>query len=245
MTVSLIPIGYLMYQFTGPGNYEHKYFTRVINSYDHYRKDAAHINALHTDALEQAAADRNLFANTQRTQNVQLKFPEYVRSSKNTPTARHGESGTSQKEKKAKRERTARKTRLKRIERLTKFCQQDPQHWSPSQCACRPLCRHVAGHCKVREGVLRGQRKEAAADQGQRRSQRAPFQGQPSHWRPDCVDVEIYQANREFTFLLLYLFHSWLVCEQKCCCHSRQASHNSIAPGPCRIECTCSDTDVR
>ena len=78
MAMSLIPIGYLMYQFTGPGNYEHKYLTRVINSYDGYRKDAAHIAALHTDALEQAAADRNLFANTQRAQNVTLRFPEYV-----------------------------------------------------------------------------------------------------------------------------------------------------------------------
>ncbi|KAI4735919.1 hypothetical protein E4T50_13583 [Aureobasidium sp. EXF-12298] len=78
MAMSLIPIGYLMYQFTGPGNYEHKYLTRVINSYDGYRKDAAHIAALHTDALEQAAADRNLFANTQRAQNVTLRFPDFV-----------------------------------------------------------------------------------------------------------------------------------------------------------------------
>ncbi|KAG9514105.1 hypothetical protein KCU99_g7463, partial [Aureobasidium melanogenum] len=78
MAMSLIPIGYLMYQFAGPGNYEHKYLTRVINSYDGYRKDAAHIAALHTDALEQAAADRNLFANTQRAQNVTLRFPEIL-----------------------------------------------------------------------------------------------------------------------------------------------------------------------
>ena len=104
MTISLIPIGYLMYQFTGPGNYEHKYFTRVINSYDHYRKDAAHINALHTDALEQAAADRNLFANTQRTQNVQLKFPEYVRPSLYTPPVWHGELRAPKKEKVAMQE---------------------------------------------------------------------------------------------------------------------------------------------
>jgi hypothetical protein len=91
MTMALIPIGYLMYQFTGPGNYEHKYLTRVINSYDGYRKDAAHIAALHTDALEQAAADRNLFANTQRAQNVTLRFPEYVQISLPIPSARHQE----------------------------------------------------------------------------------------------------------------------------------------------------------
>ena len=196
MTISLIPIGYLMYQFTGPGNYEHKYFTRVINSYDHYRKDAAHINALHTDALEQAAADRNLFANTQRTQNVQLKFPEYVRPSLYTPPVWHGELRAPKKEKVAMQEWMILRTHHESIERLTKFCQQDPQHWSPSQRARRPLRRHVAGHCKVREGVLRGQRKEAAADQGQRRSQRASFQGQPSHWRPDCVDVDIPSQQR-------------------------------------------------
>lgn len=175
MTISLIPIGYLMYQFTGPGNYEHKYFTRVINSYDHYRKDAAHINALHTDALEQAAADRNLFANTQRTQNVQLKFPEYVRPSLYTPPVWHGELRAPKKEKVAMQEWMILRTHHESIERLTKFCQQDPQHWSPSQRARRPLRRHVTGHRKVRKGVLRGQRKEAAADQGQRRSQRASF----------------------------------------------------------------------
>jgi hypothetical protein len=78
MAVALVPIGYLLYQFTGPGNYEHKYLTRVINSYDHYRTEAAQINALHTDALELAAADRNLFINSKRAENVTLKFPEYV-----------------------------------------------------------------------------------------------------------------------------------------------------------------------
>ncbi|KAI5240447.1 hypothetical protein E4T47_06157 [Aureobasidium subglaciale] len=78
LALSIVPVGFLLYKFTGPGNYEHKYLTRVINSYDGYRKDAAHIAALHTDALEQAAADRNLFANSQRQQNVQLKFPEIL-----------------------------------------------------------------------------------------------------------------------------------------------------------------------
>lgn len=85
MALSLVPIGFLMYKFSGPGHYEHKYLTRVINSYDGYRKDAAHIAALHTDALEQAAADRNLFVNTERAQNVTLRFPEYVRISLHIP----------------------------------------------------------------------------------------------------------------------------------------------------------------
>lgn len=92
MALSLVPIGFLMYKFSGPGHYEHKYLTRVINSYDGYRKDAAHIAALHTDALEQAAADRNLFANTERAQNVTLRFPEYVRISLHVPPTRHRET---------------------------------------------------------------------------------------------------------------------------------------------------------
>jgi transcriptional regulator of acetoin/glycerol metabolism len=165
MAMSLIPIGYLMYQFTGPGNYEHKYLTRVINSYDGYRKDAAHIAALHTDALEQAAADRNLFANTQRAQNVTLRFPEYVHISLHIPSARQQEIQSLQQDKEKDtmmREKTHER-HAKRIGRLTKFCRQDPQHWSSSQRARRPLRRHVKGHCQVREGGQRGQRKEAAA----------------------------------------------------------------------------------
>jgi transcriptional regulator of acetoin/glycerol metabolism len=207
MTMALIPIGYLMYQFTGPGNYEHKYLTRVINSYDGYRKDAAHIAALHTDALEQAAADRNLFANTQRAQNVTLRFPEYVQISLPIPSARHHETQFIQHEyeENAMMPQHTRERHTKRIGRLTKFCRQDPQHWSSSQRARRPLRRHVTSHCQVREGGLRGQRKEVAADQGQRCPQRAPLQGPPSHWRRDRVDVDIpcQQANSCFPFVSL------------------------------------------
>jgi hypothetical protein len=230
MTMSLIPIGYLLYQFTGPGNYEHKYLTRVINSYDGYRKDAAHIAALHTDALEQAAADRNLFANSQRAQNVTLRFPEYVRLSLSIPRLWHREAQSTEqkKEKDATVQEQIHEVHAKRIERLTKFCRQDSQHWSSSQRARRSLRRHVTSHCQVREGGIRGQRKEVAADQGQRCPQRAPFQGPSSHWRRDCVDVDIPCQQRIHVFFSIFVIFVARV-KQKCCrCYLRQASQNSI-----------------
>jgi hypothetical protein len=229
MTMSLIPIGYLLYQFTGPGNYEHKYLTRVINSYDGYRKDAAHIAALHTDALEQAAADRNLFANTERAQNVTLRFPEYVQISSYIPSTRHQETHIRQQEEEpdTKTREQTHERHAERIGRLTKFCRQDSQHWSPSQRARRPLRRHVTSHCQVREGGIRGQRKEVAADQGQRCPQRTPFQGPSSYWRRDCVDVDIPCQQRIHVFFSIFVMFVARV-QQKCCrCYLRQASQNS------------------
>lgn len=67
-----------MFQFSGPGSYEHSYWTRVIDSYDHWRATWAERNELHTKTLELAAADKNLFINSSSTRHVELKFPEYV-----------------------------------------------------------------------------------------------------------------------------------------------------------------------
>lgn len=50
----------------------------MIHSYDGWRKTWAERNDLHTQAIEAAAADRNLFINSASNRHVELKFPEYV-----------------------------------------------------------------------------------------------------------------------------------------------------------------------
>jgi hypothetical protein len=57
------------------------YFTRLItNTYNKYAGAWAHRNNIHTEMIEEAAADRVLFLNeaSQSVRHVDLRFPEYV-----------------------------------------------------------------------------------------------------------------------------------------------------------------------
>lgn len=63
-------------QGTGPDS--QPAITRMINSYDGWRARWQERNDLHTQMMEQAASDRNLFLNSRGTRHVELKFPEYV-----------------------------------------------------------------------------------------------------------------------------------------------------------------------
>lgn len=68
----------MLYKLSGAGTDSKPYFTRLITSYDNWRQTWAERNDFHTKALEQAAADRNLFINSRGSQHVELKYPEYV-----------------------------------------------------------------------------------------------------------------------------------------------------------------------
>jgi len=74
----MIPAAFLFFNYSGSGADGQKYWTRAINSYDEWRATWARRNDLHTQALERAAADRNLFINSPSTRHVDLRFPEYV-----------------------------------------------------------------------------------------------------------------------------------------------------------------------
>lgn len=50
----------------------------MIDAYAGYRDTWAERNKLHTDMIEQAAFDRNLFLNSTPRRHVDLNFPEYV-----------------------------------------------------------------------------------------------------------------------------------------------------------------------
>ena len=67
-----------LYKFSGQGTDQQPYLTRLINSYDSWRQDWVERNDLHTQSVEQAARDRNLFLNSPSNRYVDLRFPEYV-----------------------------------------------------------------------------------------------------------------------------------------------------------------------
>ncbi|GME22362.1 hypothetical protein GTA08_BOTSDO02680 [Neofusicoccum parvum] len=78
VAVGLIPTAVLFYGWTGsasdPGR--KPYLTRMIDAYAGYRDTWAERNKLHTDMIEQAAFDRNLFLNSTPRRHVDLNFPE-------------------------------------------------------------------------------------------------------------------------------------------------------------------------
>lgn len=70
-----------IYKLTSEGTNEQPYFTRLIrDTYAEYAIKWARRNDLHTQAMQQAAADRVLFLNepNQQVRTVDLRFPEYV-----------------------------------------------------------------------------------------------------------------------------------------------------------------------
>ncbi|KAF4309081.1 hypothetical protein GTA08_BOTSDO02680 [Botryosphaeria dothidea] len=78
VAIGLIPTAVLFYHWTGSASDEGRkpYFTRMISAYDGYKQEWADRNKLHTDMIEQAAFDRNLFLNTTPRRHVDLTFPE-------------------------------------------------------------------------------------------------------------------------------------------------------------------------
>ncbi|KAK3063281.1 hypothetical protein LTS18_001686 [Coniosporium uncinatum] len=92
ITVAAIPATLALYQYGGFARGEQPWLTRVIkDNYDHLNETWKARNKLHTDMIEQAAADRQLFLNSKGSTHVELKFPETfnVGSPYNVP-AGHG-----------------------------------------------------------------------------------------------------------------------------------------------------------
>lgn len=50
--------------------------TQLIDKYSSYKEAWAARNTLHTDMIEQAAFDSNLFKNSKGTKHIDLGFPE-------------------------------------------------------------------------------------------------------------------------------------------------------------------------
>jgi hypothetical protein len=75
-----VPVAFLGLNWATSGDKE-PYFTRMItNTYNKYANTWADRNNIHTEMIEQAAADRVLFLNeaSQSVRHVDLRFPEYV-----------------------------------------------------------------------------------------------------------------------------------------------------------------------
>jgi hypothetical protein len=75
-----VPVAFLSLNWATSGDKE-PYFTRLItNTYNKYASTWADRNNIHTEMIEQAAADRVLFLNeaSQSVRHVDLRFPEYV-----------------------------------------------------------------------------------------------------------------------------------------------------------------------
>ncbi|KAF4978093.1 hypothetical protein FZEAL_5483 [Fusarium zealandicum] len=85
-TGSLIAVGtffgtVLFYQFVRPQDGEQSSFTNLIDKYQSRAKDWEETNALHTQAMEQAGFDRNLFENGgNKHRFVDVAYPEAVQS---------------------------------------------------------------------------------------------------------------------------------------------------------------------
>ncbi|KAK5127040.1 hypothetical protein LTR85_008399 [Meristemomyces frigidus] len=79
MTLAAIPASFALYKFTRQGTDEQPFFTRYIrDTYNGYAEKWARRNDMHTQMIEQAAADRNLFLNESQSthRRVDLRFPE-------------------------------------------------------------------------------------------------------------------------------------------------------------------------
>lgn len=75
-----MPAAFFALNYATSGDKE-PYFTRLItNTYNKYANTWADRNSVHTEMIEQAAADRVLFLNeaSNAPRHVDLRFPEYV-----------------------------------------------------------------------------------------------------------------------------------------------------------------------
>ncbi|KAI5370249.1 Putative NADH-ubiquinone oxidoreductase 17.8kDa subunit [Septoria linicola] len=81
IALAALPVSLAIYKLTAQGTNEQPYFTRLIrDTYADYAVKWARRNDLHTQAMQQAAADRVLFLNepNQQSRTVDLHFPELV-----------------------------------------------------------------------------------------------------------------------------------------------------------------------
>ncbi|KAF2435762.1 hypothetical protein EJ08DRAFT_674981 [Tothia fuscella] len=63
IAVAALPTFYIVYKLSRGSGEDQPYLTRVIKSYDHWRDTYLARNALHTQMVDQAGADRLLFLN--------------------------------------------------------------------------------------------------------------------------------------------------------------------------------------
>ncbi|KAF2173208.1 hypothetical protein M409DRAFT_62782 [Zasmidium cellare ATCC 36951] len=79
IALAAIPASFALYKFSRQGTDEQPYFTRLIrDTYNGYKDRWAERNASHTQAMEQAAADRVIFLNESNNtlRRVDIRFPE-------------------------------------------------------------------------------------------------------------------------------------------------------------------------
>ncbi|KAL9119149.1 MAG: hypothetical protein Q9187_004298 [Circinaria calcarea] len=79
ITLAAIPLSFAFYKFsrsTEATTGDSALFTRLIRKYTSYKLTWTERNTLHTDMIEQAAHDRNLFQSSPGSKMIDLKFPE-------------------------------------------------------------------------------------------------------------------------------------------------------------------------
>ncbi len=81
-----IPASYFVYTISRPGkDGELTTFGKWIEKWSDLSKEWEEKNHANTRAIEQAAADKHLFYHIERNRHVELKYPEYVHISWQTP----------------------------------------------------------------------------------------------------------------------------------------------------------------
>lgn len=87
IAVAAVPISIGIYTISRPGaDGNSAGLTRLIDSYSYYKERFAARNTLHTQMIEQAAFDRNLYQSSEGTKHVELRFPEYAAAESSTST---------------------------------------------------------------------------------------------------------------------------------------------------------------
>ncbi|KAF7189813.1 NADH-ubiquinone oxidoreductase 17.8 kDa subunit, mitochondrial [Pseudocercospora fuligena] len=84
IALASLPVGLAIYKLTAQGTNDQPYFTRLIrDTYAQYAIKWAQRNDLHTQAMQQAAADRVLFLNetNQSERWIDHRYPEMVNAS--------------------------------------------------------------------------------------------------------------------------------------------------------------------
>ncbi|KAI9846485.1 MAG: hypothetical protein M1837_003905 [Sclerophora amabilis] len=77
ITLAVVPLSLAAFKFSRSGDEgTQPLFTRIIEGYKGYKQSWTDRNTLHTDMIEQAAFDRNLFQSARGSRTVELRFPE-------------------------------------------------------------------------------------------------------------------------------------------------------------------------
>ncbi|KAL8397646.1 hypothetical protein RB594_004382 [Gaeumannomyces avenae] len=92
-TFGAVPVSAALYYACQPGaDGQPSSLTQAIDRLSDFRNDWETRNNWHTQAIEQAAHDKNLFYNVQRNTHVELKFPEIFQTGSpyNVPAGHYG-----------------------------------------------------------------------------------------------------------------------------------------------------------